>query len=165
MRPEGLPLWKSVSSLCRGHANLLCIVPIFRMSLRRGHCTVGKFLARQHTNKLCSNGGSIIHVISWYTVQWHAVSSSCNQRSWCFYFTVPRIIGPSWSTRVNLHPPGISPQKRRITFIKRPSSSRPVHHLSPLPNASPERIQSGYSLFPRYTSVRNRLPVFQSCRT
>ena len=29
MRPVGLPLRESVSSLCRGHANLLCIVPIF----------------------------------------------------------------------------------------------------------------------------------------
>ena len=57
MRPEGLPLWKSVSSLCRGHANLLCIVPIFRMSLRRGHLvTVSK---RGHGQKsdLFPDGG------------------------------------------------------------------------------------------------------------
>ena len=57
MRPEGLPLWKSVSSLCRGHANLLCIVPIFRMSLRRGHFRLERFATRRRTNELCSDGG------------------------------------------------------------------------------------------------------------
>ena len=36
MRPVGLPLRESVSSLCRGHANLLCIVPIFSYVTPKG---------------------------------------------------------------------------------------------------------------------------------
>jgi len=49
LRLEGFPLWKSVSSLCRGHANLLCIAPDFRMSLRKGRVTSERFATLQHT--------------------------------------------------------------------------------------------------------------------
>ena len=48
LRPEGLPLWKSASSLRRGHANLPSIVPIFCPSLRSGYLTLRTFATRRH---------------------------------------------------------------------------------------------------------------------
>ena len=39
MRSVDLPLRESVSSLCRGHANLLCIVPIFSYVTPKGTMT------------------------------------------------------------------------------------------------------------------------------
>ena len=49
MRPVGLPLRESVSSLCRGHANLLCIVPIFSYVTPKG--TLAKAVRRTYQRR------------------------------------------------------------------------------------------------------------------
>lgn len=50
---KNIETWRS----CRGHPDLLCIVPIFHMSLQRGHLTLETFVTHQHTSKLHSNHG------------------------------------------------------------------------------------------------------------
>ena len=57
-----------MTSLCRGHANLLCIIPIFCMPLRRGRC---------NPRKVSDTSGYKRNAFQW-RVHWCMTSSSAS---------------------------------------------------------------------------------------